>query len=164
MKFWKQLNAISVCYKEICPGELWGKPKTLGDDVAIPKRIQITAQEMAKKRHTWNIQQLPPSPPAPCHTPPAQHFKDLHSNNTHPKPLRFGILFHNTKTFFGCAWSIQKFPGPGSNPRHCSDPNRSSDNTGSLTHWATKDLPKTLGLNSTHLLTPMVSKLWQGNT
>lgn len=33
------------------------KPKTLGDDVAIPKRIQITAQEMPR-RQTCNIQQL----------------------------------------------------------------------------------------------------------
>ena len=35
---------------------------------------------------------------------------------------------------------IQKFPSQGSNPHHCSNPSYCSDNAGSLTHWATREL------------------------
>ena len=37
---------------------------------------------------------------------------------------------------------MQKFPGQGVGPHHSSDPSHSSDNTGSLTHWATRELQK----------------------
>ena len=56
MKFSKQINVISMCYKEI--GSV-GCQETSnpGDDVAIPKRKQITAQE-EPKRHISDTQQL----------------------------------------------------------------------------------------------------------
>ena len=43
-----------------------------------------------------------------------------------------------------------KFQGQGSNLHHHSDTSHSSDNTGSLTHWATRELPHGLDLNSWH--------------
>ena len=42
--------------------------------------------------------------------------------------------------FFDCALGIQKFLGQGSNPCHISHPSQSSDNAGSLSHWATREL------------------------
>ena len=34
---------------------------------------------------------------------------------------------------------MYKFPGQRLNPRHSCDPSHSSDNTRSLTHWATRE-------------------------
>ena len=42
--------------------------------------------------------------------------------------------------FFGHAHSMQKFPGQGLNARHSSNQSLSSENTGFLTHWATREL------------------------
>ena len=42
--------------------------------------------------------------------------------------------------FFGCTHGMQNFPGQGLNPSHSSDPGHCSDNTGSLTHCATRKL------------------------
>ena len=42
--------------------------------------------------------------------------------------------------FFGHTCSMWKFLGQGSNPCHHSDPNRCSDNAGSLTCCATREL------------------------
>ena len=42
--------------------------------------------------------------------------------------------------FFGCTHGMQNFPGQGLNPSHSSDPGHCSDNTGSLTHCATREL------------------------
>ena len=41
-------------------------------------------------------------------------------------------------SFWPCMW---KFPGQGSNLSHSSDPNHSSDNARSLTHYPTRELP-----------------------
>ena len=41
---------------------------------------------------------------------------------------------------FGRAFGMCKFPGQGLNPCHRSDPSHSSDNTGLLTHCATREL------------------------
>ena len=48
-------------------------------------------------------------------------------------PLRF--------FFFGFTLMIGEFPGQGSNPDHSIDPSHSSDNAGSLTYCATRELP-----------------------
>ena len=45
----------------------------------------------------------------------------------------YQFCFIFTPLFFGCAGGMQKFPGQGLNPSH------SSDNTRSLTHWATRN-------------------------
>ena len=45
------------------------------------------------------------------------------------------------KTFYGYIHTMQKFPGQGSNPCHNGDLSHSSDNAGSLTHWAIRELP-----------------------
>ena len=51
--------------------------------------------------------------------------------------LNFYLFF----VFFGCACGMQKFPGQGSNLHHRTDPScHCSDNTGSLTRWATREL------------------------
>ena len=42
--------------------------------------------------------------------------------------------------YFGHALGMQKFLGQGLNPHHSSDLSQCSDNTGSLTHWATRKL------------------------
>ena len=42
--------------------------------------------------------------------------------------------------FFGHANGMQMFSAWGSNPNHRSNPSHSSDNTGSLTHCATREL------------------------
>ena len=42
---------------------------------------------------------------------------------------------------FGYVLSMQKFWGQGSNLSYSSNQSHSGDNTGSLTHWATKELP-----------------------
>ena len=44
--------------------------------------------------------------------------------------------------FFGCAHGMRKFLGQGWNQPHSRDSNHSSDNTGSLTCCATRELPK----------------------
>ena len=41
----------------------------------------------------------------------------------------------------GQAHGTRRFPGQGSNPNHSSDLSHSSDNAGSLTHRATRELP-----------------------
>ena len=54
--------------------------------------------------------------------------------------LFFSFLFF---FFFGCAhgrWHLE-VPGPGIEPYHSSDLSRSSENAGSLTHCATRELP-----------------------
>lgn len=43
--------------------------------------------------------------------------------------------------FFGCTRGVWDFPGPGTNPRHSSDPSRSDDNARSLTCRATAEHP-----------------------
>ena len=45
------------------------------------------------------------------------------------------LFFFFNFYFFGCACSMWKFPGQGSNLCH------SSDNIRSLTHWATREIP-----------------------
>ena len=42
--------------------------------------------------------------------------------------------------FFGHTCGMSKFLGQGSNLRHSSNLSHSSDNTGSLTHWATREV------------------------
>ena len=42
--------------------------------------------------------------------------------------------------FFGCTHGTQKFTGQGLNLCHGGDLSHSSDNTGSLTHWTTREL------------------------
>jgi len=46
------------------------------------------------------------------------------------------ILFY----FFGHAQGIRKVPGQGSNPQHSSDLSHCTDNTGSLTRCATREI------------------------
>ena len=41
----------------------------------------------------------------------------------------------------GCAHSIWKFPGQGPNPCHSSDLSHCSDDAGSSTHCASRELP-----------------------
>jgi len=53
--------------------------------------------------------------------------------------LSFPFLFFSF--LFGCTSSMQKFPGWRLNPNHCSNQNHSSDKEGSLTQWATRELP-----------------------
>ena len=48
--------------------------------------------------------------------------------------------------FFGCTYGMYDFLGQGSYLSHSSDPGHSSDNTRSLTHWATRELLYTLSL------------------
>ena len=50
--------------------------------------------------------------------------------------IKFRPYFILFICFFGCAYSIWKFPSPGLNWSY------SSDNAGSLTCWATRELPK----------------------
>ena len=51
---------------------------------------------------------------------------------------RYFYLFFS----FGCTHGLQKVPGPGIETKRSSDRCHSSDNAGSLTHWATKELPE----------------------
>ena len=44
--------------------------------------------------------------------------------------------------FFGHAHGRQKSLGQGSNPHHCNNQSHSSDNSGSLAHWATREFWK----------------------
>ena len=53
--------------------------------------------------------------------------------------LFYFILFYGF--FFAHAWGMWKFPGQGSNSCHRSNGSHNSDNTGSLTHCATTELP-----------------------
>ena len=46
--------------------------------------------------------------------------------------------------FFPCAWGMWKFLGQGLNVHPRSGPSPCSDNTRSLTHYPTRDLPKLL--------------------
>ena len=48
--------------------------------------------------------------------------------------------------FSGCACSIRQFPGQGSNSQNSSDQSHYSDNAGSLTHCATRELPRAVSL------------------
>ena len=43
------------------------------------------------------------------------------------------------ENIFFCLF-VLKFPGPGSNLYHSSNPRYNSDNARSLTHWATREL------------------------
>lgn len=51
-------------------------------------------------------------------------------------------IYLNFFFFFCHTHSMWKFPGQGSNPCHSSDLNHISDNAESLTHWATRELPR----------------------
>ena len=51
------------------------------------------------------------------------------------------MSFFSFVFFFGCAHDIWKFLGQGSNPGHSNDLSCCSDNTGSLTHCATRESP-----------------------
>ena len=59
-------------------------------------------------------------------------------------------LFHQQRRnflpsfFFGHTLGMQEFPGQESNSRHSCDQSHSSDNTESLTHWATREPPPSL--------------------
>ena len=53
----------------------------------------------------------------------------------------FLYLFHSFFFFFGHTHSMWKFPGQGWNLYHSSNWSHSRDNAGSLTPWATRELP-----------------------
>ena len=59
-------------------------------------------------------------------------------------PLRRGFknIFLIKKIVFCHAHGMWNFQGQGSNPRRSRDPNPCSDNTESLTHWATRGTPQ----------------------
>ena len=70
----------------------------------------------------------------------------LTSSGFSPEPVRghlhftfFFFLFF--LSFFGLTWGMLKFLGQGSNPCHSSDLSCCSDNAGSLTCRATRELP-----------------------
>ena len=65
----------------------------------------------------------------------------------------------------GCACGMGKISGQGSNQPHSNNPSHSSDNAGSLTHWATRELhmcrvlkPCQIKLHSLPLLTNYLIK------
>ena len=55
-------------------------------------------------------------------------------------------IYHAVLFFFFLdhTHGMWKFPGQGLNLRHSSNQSYSSDNTGSLTHWAKRELPPNL--------------------
>ena len=59
-----------------------------------------------------------------------------------PDSLGECSIFNNF--FFPCTPGMQKSLDQGSNPCHSSNQSHSSDHTGSLTHWATRELPNKL--------------------
>ena len=50
------------------------------------------------------------------------------------------VLFIYLFIYFGCTHGMQKFLGQGSNLLHSSNLSHSSDNAGSLTYWAIREL------------------------
>ena len=54
----------------------------------------------------------------------------------------FFFFFFGLGFFFGCAHGMWKFLGQGSNPRYNSDPSHCNDSEGSLTCWATREIPR----------------------
>ena len=50
------------------------------------------------------------------------------------------ILANSVCLFIGCAPGMWKFSGKGSNPHYSCNQSHGSDNAGSLTHWAMKEL------------------------
>ena len=46
--------------------------------------------------------------------------------------------------YFGCTWGIWKFPDQGLNPCHSCNMCHSWGNTRSLTHWAMRELPRSI--------------------
>ena len=66
-------------------------------------------------------------------------------------PFLKNIFFNFTLLFnfisFGYACGVWKFPSQGSNLCQSSELSRCSDNTGSLTHGATRELPIMLSFN-----------------
>ena len=57
---------------------------------------------------------------------------------------------------FGCSRGIWKFPDQGSNPCLSSDPSCCSDNTRSLTHCTTRELPQMINLPHTECFVPVI--------
>ena len=53
-----------------------------------------------------------------------------------------GIFLEGVREVGCCAHGMRKFPGQGLNPHHSSDLSHKSDNTGSLTCCATRELPE----------------------
>ena len=62
--------------------------------------------------------------------------------------------------FFVFVSSMKKFLGQESNMRHSSDPSHSSDNTKSLTHWATRELPVLHPFNYNYMGGGLGMKVW----
>ena len=54
--------------------------------------------------------------------------------------------------FFGHAWGRWKFPDQGWNPCHSSNPTHCSDNAGSLTCWATRELQQLIFYRNTYFM------------
>ena len=52
------------------------------------------------------------------------------------------IFFFFFFFFFGCSWGMWKFLSQESNPHRSTNLSRCSDNTGSVTCWATRELQK----------------------
>ena len=72
-----------------------------------------------------------------------------HSNTTLLQILenKTGVGHTHILFLFGCTHSLWTFPGQRLNLHCSSDPNHSSDNAESLTHWATEQLPWIIFLN-----------------
>ena len=76
------------------------------------------------------------------------------------------FLFFGFWYFFGHAHGIWKIPGQGSKLHHSSNPSCCSDNAGSLTHWATRELPLPVFMLASNICTyqgfETCSNIWYG--
>ena len=79
---------------------------------------------------------MAPNPPQPWKRCPTSSLRQKESTPLFSKVSCFGLAW-----FFGLASALRKFPGQGSNPRHCSNQSHSGAKAPSLTCWATRERP-----------------------
>ena len=91
----------------------------------------------------WHMENLGPTPHRSCNQSYNSENATSLARWATTEFLFMFIYFFTTFVFFffGCAWGVWKFPGHRLNLCHSSDPSCCSDNTRSLTSWATRELP-----------------------